>query len=109
MCRVLLDPFSVNKVVAVDNGFTIQNISSGLGHTLISYQSEGVGRVFASGRNELGQLGVGFNSQEGTRGLVEGFSGESIRGVGTGVQSSYLVTRDDGELLSSRGGAENDF
>lgn len=45
----------------------------------------------------MGQLGLGFNSQEGTRGLVEGFEGDGVKKVATGVGSSYLVLREGGE------------
>lgn len=50
----------------------------------------------ALGRNEAGQLGVGFASQEGTRGLVEGFEGEEILSVRAGVQATYVLVRDEG-------------
>lgn len=53
-------------------------------------------RIFALGRNEAGQLGVGFASQEGTRALVEGFEGDQILAVKAGVQSSYILVRDGG-------------
>lgn len=58
-------------------------------------------RIFALGRNEAGQLGVGFASQEGTRALVEGFEGEQILAVKAGVQSSYILVRDGGARASS--------
>jgi len=74
----------------------IHSISSSTGHSLITYRNEqGVDRVIALGRNESGQLGIGFASQEGTRGLVEGFTGESVESVKTAVQSSYLVVKQD--------------
>lgn len=51
-----------------------------------------------AGRNEVGQLGVGFNSQEGTRNLVQGFEGEGILQSAASLQSSYLlVKKDQGE------------
>lgn len=72
-------------------------IAGGGGHQLLAYRNyEGVDRVLALGRNETGQLGVGFASQEGTRGLVEGFEGDEVLAVRAGVQSSYLLVRDGG-------------
>lgn len=60
-----------------------------------------IDRILAIGRNEAGQLGVGFASQEGTRSLVEGFEGEEILAVRAGFQSSYLLLRDGGALGSA--------
>ncbi|EGU12704.1 putative Uvb-resistance protein uvr8 [Rhodotorula toruloides ATCC 204091] len=83
-------------------------IAGGAGHSLVTYRSwEGMDRIMALGRNEAGQLGVGFASQEGTRGLVEGFEGEEILSVRAGVQSTYVLVRDEGAfqpwpLASSR-------
>lgn len=83
-------------------------LAAGGGHALIGYQSRGVHRVFAVGRNEMSQLGTGFNSQEGTRGLVEGFEGDSVRAIAAGVQSSCLLLDEGGALaflvLSERKG-----
>lgn len=74
----------------------IHSISSSTGHSLICYRnSRGVDRVIGLGRNESGQLGIGFTSQEGTRGLVEGFEGESVLKVKTAVQASYLLVKED--------------
>ncbi|GAA5998340.1 RCC1 domain-containing protein [Rhodotorula paludigena] len=80
-------------------------IAGGGGHQLLAYRNyEGVDRVLALGRNETGQLGVGFASQEGTRGLVEGFEGDEVLAVRAGVQSSYLLVRDgDSTTLYSMG------
>ncbi|GAA5849583.1 hypothetical protein JCM8547_000504 [Rhodosporidiobolus lusitaniae] len=67
-------------------------LASGAGHSLAAYTSEvGVDRVLGLGKNEAGQLGIGFASQEGTRGLVEGFEGEGVLQVAAGVQGSYLL------------------
>jgi len=72
-------------------------LAAGAGHQLVAYRNyDATERIFALGRNELGQLGVGFASQEGTRGLVEGFEGDSVVAARAGVQSSYLVLRDGG-------------
>lgn len=92
---------SIGRAKDVDAGWSIRGISSGLGHTLISYAADGTDRVFACGRNEVGQLGVGFNSQEATRNLVEGFTGDSIGQVAASVQSSYLLLNNHGEQLCS--------
>ncbi|KPV76559.1 uncharacterized protein RHOBADRAFT_52550 [Rhodotorula graminis WP1] len=80
-------------------------LAAGAGHQLVAYRNHaGTERIFALGRNELGQLGVGFASQEGTRGLVEGFDGDGILAAAAGVQSSYLVLRDgDSTRLFSMG------
>ena len=91
---------SIGRAKDVDAGWSIRGISSGLGHTLISYAADGTDRVFACGRNEVGQLGVGFNSQEPTRNLVEGFAGDSIGQVAASVQSSYLLLNNHGTQLS---------
>ncbi|GAA5906171.1 uncharacterized protein JCM6883_005465 [Sporobolomyces salmoneus] len=75
---------------------SITSISSATGHSLISYRNyEGVDRVIGLGRNESGQLGIGFASQEGTRGLVEGFEGEEVLKVETNVQGSYLLVKEN--------------
>lgn len=80
------------------------SLAVGLEHSLLAYRSHAVDRVFAVGRNEVGQLGIGFASQEGTRGLVEGFEGDEVQAVAAGCQSSYLVVREgDGSGLYSMG------
>ncbi|KAK4058370.1 hypothetical protein OIO90_000528 [Microbotryomycetes sp. JL221] len=70
------------------------SIASGYGHALLAYRN-GLGeeRVFAAGRNEAGQLGIGYASQEDTRGLVEGFRGDNILQAAAACQSSYLLLR----------------
>ncbi|BGP06475.1 hypothetical protein JCM10049v2_002297 [Rhodotorula toruloides] len=80
-------------------------IAGGAGHSLVTYRNwEGTDRIMALGRNEAGQLGVGFASQEGTRGLVEGFEGEEILSVRAGVQATYVLVRDeDRTILYSSG------
>ncbi|GAA5946510.1 hypothetical protein JCM3765_000272 [Sporobolomyces pararoseus] len=77
--------------------YQINSIStSPSSHTLISYKNfKGIDRVLSLGRNESGQLGIGFCSQEGTRGLLEGFKGESILDLKTGNQSSWLLIKQD--------------
>ncbi|GAA5928361.1 hypothetical protein JCM10213_005716 [Rhodosporidiobolus nylandii] len=85
----------------------VRAAAGGAGHSLLSYRNDhGVDRVLALGsRNEAGQLGVGFASQEGTRGLVEGFEGEEVLQVRAGVQASYLLVRtgEDSTALYSFG------
>ncbi|TNY22351.1 putative Uvb-resistance protein uvr8 [Rhodotorula diobovata] len=72
-------------------------LAAGAGHQLVAYRNyEGVERILALGRNEAGQLGVGFASQEGTRGLVEGFEGDGVLAARASVQASYLLVRDGG-------------
>ena len=72
--------------------------SSATGHSLLSFRDDDdVDRVLALGRNESGQLGIGFASQEGTRGLVEAFSGERVLKVATAVQSSFLLVKRDND------------
>ncbi|GAA5936202.1 RCC1 domain-containing protein [Sporobolomyces koalae] len=74
----------------------VTGVASSTGHSLLSYRNDhGVDRVIALGRNESGQLGIGFASQEGTRGLVEGFEGEQVLKVRTAVQASYLLVQHD--------------
>lgn len=41
----------------------ITHIAAGHGHALIAYRYQGSEAVFAIGRNESGQLGIGYNSQ----------------------------------------------
>ena len=41
----------------------ITHVATGHGHALIAYRYEGVESIFAIGRNESGQLGIGYNSQ----------------------------------------------
>lgn len=86
---------SVGRETDVERGYRIKHVAGGAGHQLVSYRNyEGFDRIFALGRNEAGQLGVGFASQEGTRALVEGFEGDQILAVKAGVQSSYILVRD---------------
>lgn len=70
---------------------------------MIAYKSGGkdrVDRVFAAGRNESGQLAIGYNSQEGTRNLVQGFKGDGIIQAACSLQSSYLLLKNHGTLPS---------
>ncbi|BGP54430.1 hypothetical protein JCM8202v2_002009 [Rhodotorula sphaerocarpa] len=96
---------SVGRELDVEGGYRINHVAGGAGHQLVTYRNyEGVDRILAIGRNEAGQLGVGFASQEGTRSLVEGFEGEEILAVRAGFQSSYLLLRDgDSTVLYSCG------
>ncbi|BGP38417.1 hypothetical protein JCM10450v2_002362 [Rhodotorula kratochvilovae] len=81
------------------------SVGAGAGHQLFAYRNyDGIDRVLALGRNEAGQLGVGFASQEGTRALVEGFEGDEVLAVRGGVQASYILVRDgDSTRLFSMG------
>jgi hypothetical protein len=90
---------SIGRAQDVEDGWKILpgGLSSGLEHNLIAYSSEGVDRCFSVGRNEVGQLGIGYNSQGGTRGLVEGFKGDGILQTGASVQSSYMLLKGEGE------------
>lgn len=93
---------SIGRASDVLAGWSIvpNSLASGLAHSLISYESDGVHRVFAAGRNEMAQLAVGFNSHESTRGLVEGFDGDGIESVAAGSQSSYMLLREGGAFVS---------
>ena len=95
---------SIGRAADVLAGWSIlpNSLHSGLAHSLIGYESDGVHRVFATGRNEMGQLGVAYNSQEGTRGLVEGFKGDGIVSLKAGSQSSYMMVREGGASSISR-------
>ncbi|GAA6000427.1 hypothetical protein JCM10207_008007 [Rhodosporidiobolus poonsookiae] len=74
--------------------FLPHSTAGGAGHSLLAYRNyDGTDRVFALGRNAAGELGVGFASQEGTRGLVEGFEGEEVLATQCSVQASYLLVR----------------
>ncbi|POY72465.1 hypothetical protein BMF94_4291 [Rhodotorula taiwanensis] len=96
---------SVGREQDVEGGYRVAHVAGGAGHQVVSYKNyEGTDRIFALGRNEAGQLGVGFASQEGTRGLVEGFEGEEVLAVKAGVQASYILVRDeDSTVLYSIG------
>lgn len=77
-------------------------ICSGVSHSLVSYRvwsrgSSGVvERVLAMGNNEVGQLGLGYASQEPTRGLMGGFSGDALVGLACTASGSFLRVRQDG-------------
>lgn len=69
---------SVGQADDVAQGWHIvpKCLAAGQGHLLAAYRTgDGNSRVFSVGRNEAGQLGIGYASQEGTRGMVEGFRG----------------------------------
>ncbi|GAA6009389.1 hypothetical protein JCM11491_004303 [Sporobolomyces phaffii] len=79
-----------------DGPTLVTSVASSAGHSLVAYRNySGVDRVVALGRNESGQLGIGFASQEPTRGLVEAFEGERVLKVATAVQASYLLVQLD--------------
>lgn len=71
---------SIGRAEDVHNGWKLlpSAVGSGQEHSLIGYRSLGVDRCFGVGRNESAQLGLGFASQEGTRGLVEGFEASRV-------------------------------
>jgi len=111
-----LSSLNFGPAVASDGGgegLEITNIASGLDHTLIAFRTEqedAKGRkqleesIFAIGRNEAGQLGIGYNSQEPTRGLVEGFSGDFIEGLACGITSTFVqVKQEDQSVLYACG------
>jgi hypothetical protein len=50
----------------------ITHVATGHGHALIAYRYEGVESIFAIGRNESGQLGIGYNSQVRTLARIRG-------------------------------------
>lgn len=89
---------SAGRAEDVAQGFTIRSTASSPGgHTLIVYRCLGVDRCFSLGRNEAGQLGIGYNSQESTRGLVEDFGEpDSIESVHTTFQTSFIRSLVDG-------------
>ncbi|KAM0788346.1 hypothetical protein ACM66B_001487 [Microbotryomycetes sp. NB124-2] len=84
--------------VELDWSLVKGGLGPGYGHALVAYRNSlGEERVFAAGRNEAGQLGIGYASQEGTRGLVEGFRGDNILQAVSACQSSYLLLRRQDE------------
>ncbi|GAA6063558.1 hypothetical protein JCM10212_004489, partial [Sporobolomyces blumeae] len=95
-------PFSTTWLASIGRevdtfhgGNRVTSVASGYGHALVAYRNwRGTDRVVAVGRNEHAQLGLGFASQEPTRGLVEGFEGDAVLDVQAGVESSYLVLLD---------------
>lgn len=86
---------SIGRAEDVHNGWRLlpSALASGQGHSLIGYRSLGVDRCFGVGRNESAQLGVGFASQEGTRGLVEGFEVSKLVVKLAGVGLTVVVRR----------------
>lgn len=91
---------SIGRAADVANGwnFVPNGLASGLEHSLLAYRSLGTDRIFGVGRNEVGQIGIGYNSHEGTRGLVEGFKGEKLIQTAASCQSSFmLLGRENGE------------
>lgn len=91
---------SVGRADDVAEGWRLLpgGLAAGLAHALLAYRSAGSDRVFAVGRNEAGQLGIGFASQEETRGMVEGFGGDEVLQAAASSQSSSLLLRKQGEL-----------
>lgn len=97
---------SVGRAKDVHNGWKItsqhspnhSSIALGYHHALVGYRSDETDRVFAVGRNEAGQLGIGYASQEVTRGMVEGFQGDRIASMAAGVQSTYLLLEREGSF-----------
>ncbi|ORY79291.1 regulator of chromosome condensation 1/beta-lactamase-inhibitor protein II [Leucosporidium creatinivorum] len=97
---------SVGRADDVAHGWRLLpgGLAAGLAHALLAYKSAGSDRVFAVGRNEAGQLGIGFASQEETRGMVEGFGGDAVLQAAASSQSSYLLLRkQDSSALYSFG------
>lgn len=94
---------SVGRAEDVGEGWKLLpgGLAGGLAHALLAYKSAGTHRVFAVGRNEAGQLGIGFASQEETRGMVEGFEGDAIVQAAASSQSSYILLRREGALVPS--------
>ncbi|KAK4051884.1 hypothetical protein OIV83_002589 [Microbotryomycetes sp. JL201] len=91
---------AVGRADDVELGWNIVRggLSPGYGHALVAYRNSlGEERVFSAGRNEAGQLGIGYASQEDTRGLVEGFTGDNILQAAAACQSSYLLLRRQDE------------
>lgn len=65
-----------------------------LSHSLTRTAQDG--RVLSAGSNALGQLGLGFNTpSEGTRGLVEGFRGQTVASVHASLAASYLLLQHE--------------
>ncbi|CAD6565465.1 MAG: hypothetical protein CYPHOPRED_005640 [Cyphobasidiales sp. Tagirdzhanova-0007] len=86
----------------------ITHIAAGHGHALIAFRGVGGAEsVFAIGRNESGQLGIGYNSQEPTRGLVEGFGGDYIEELQCGITSSYLRVKQGDQSVVYACGNQN--
>jgi len=58
---------------------------------------EGLHKVMSIGRNSVGELGLGFASQESTWGMCRpGFQGQQgIEGLATGLGTSWIVCKDD--------------
>lgn len=108
----------------VKEDIEVTHLASGIGHAMIAYRDRRSDeeKIFAIGRNESGQLGLGYNSQvrerismlvyscrqpvkltdyctlqEPTRGLVEGFQGDHIEDIKCGITSTYIQVRQGGE------------
>jgi hypothetical protein len=125
-----LSPRSTANSEILKEDVEITHVASGLGHAMIAYRDmrNGEEKIFAIGRNESGQLGVGYNSQvslgafitirsmstiklirkgflrvfskEPTRGLVEGFEGDHIEDIRCGITSTYIQVRQGGKYIT---------
>ena len=83
------------------NDLEVIHVAAGDSHSLIAYRDNAtsIERVLAVGRNSSGQLGIGFNSNEPTRGFVEGFEGIAIREVHASLAGSFLEVEESGAVL----------
>lgn len=77
----------------------ITHIAAGHRHAMIAYRYQGVESIFAIGRNDSGQLGIGYNSHEPTRGLVEGFKGDFVESISCGITSSMIKVKQGGKAI----------
>lgn len=80
----------------------VLRVASGPAHSLIAYRawsrqtSDHVERVLSCGANEFSQLGIGYASQEPTRGLMAGFDGSSIKAMACTMGGSFLLVEGPG-------------
>lgn len=96
-----------------DEEIEISKLAVGYAHAMVAYKDKEGESIFAIGRGESGQLGIGYNSQvsasrsdsdvmlklaaqEPTRGLVEGFQGDYVEDIKLGITSSYIQVRQGG-------------
>ncbi|PWN46958.1 hypothetical protein IE53DRAFT_371868, partial [Violaceomyces palustris] len=126
--REWLDNLGVSQ--DVDKGISWKNLCSSTTHSLLSYtllplprgQEQTIldqgsirnavlpQKILSTGRNTHAQLGLGFASQEATRGMVNsGFEGKGgIRSLSAGHSTSYILTKSSDQSVGEEGEEDHD-
>lgn len=99
-CTTILSPVNPGETLTLyaiwkaDKNGIIQ-VSTGSSHTLVLY---GDGSVYATGKNEQGQLGLGDNTNRNTFTKVTALEGHKITYISAGYDSSMAIS-DQGVLF----------